>query len=197
MPAISLNTSHFTFRYVCWPVFLLLPFTAPLSRVCYVGSKAALLMEQANSIWSTRRLRTVLKFKSWEVDSGLDALSPRSNFISHTDADLSTRQMFLPRMASKPLFYFSIWVTAAAFARPVMSSLPSEVTSLIPPCALGCFQSFVSSNYDEAACGSLPSLLCLCQTTGSSGFTIGEGATQCLAAEVKRNVCQGDDASRE
>jgi hypothetical protein len=37
----------------------------------------------------------------------------------------------------------------------------------------------------------VPSLECLCQQTGSSGYTIGEGATECIVAENDINNCVG------
>jgi hypothetical protein len=103
---------------------------------------------------------------------------------------MATHQMFNPRMASKPLLYLALWTTAA-------TALSSEITKFIPSCALDCVQSFVSNNYDATGsrCGSSPTLQCLCQNTGKSGFTIGEGGVQCLVAEINRKACQEADAS--
>jgi hypothetical protein len=100
-------------------------------------------------------------------------------------------------MASKPRLFFAIWTVAATYASAATPTLPSEITGLIPSCALDCFQSFVSSNYDTSGCGISPSLSCLCQKTGTSGFTMGEGAVQCLVAEISRASCRGDDTSRK
>ncbi|OIW28929.1 hypothetical protein CONLIGDRAFT_399892 [Coniochaeta ligniaria NRRL 30616] len=105
---------------------------------------------------------------------------------------------YLRIMASKPLLCFAIWTTAAAtYASAATSTLTSEITDFVPSCALDCFQSFVSNNYNAAGCGTSPALACLCQKTGTSGFTIGEGAVQCLVAEINRNSCQGGDASQQ
>jgi hypothetical protein len=100
-------------------------------------------------------------------------------------------------MASKPLLCFAVWTVAVTYGGAAASTLPSEIANLIPSCALDCFESFVSNNYDAAGCGGSLSLSCLCKKTGSSGFTMGEGGVQCLVAEINRQSCQGGDASRE
>ncbi|KAB5577592.1 hypothetical protein GE09DRAFT_1260286 [Coniochaeta sp. 2T2.1] len=100
-------------------------------------------------------------------------------------------------MAHKPLLRFATWTAAVTCAGAATIALPSEITNLVPSCALDCLQSFVSNNYGAAGCGTSPSFPCLCQNTGSSGFTIGEGAVQCLVAEISRKACDGGDASQE
>lgn len=82
--------------------------------------------------------------------------------------------------------------TTAAVAGATIS-LSSEITDFIPACALTCFESFVDDNFDTSVCGSVPSLECLCQQTGSSGYTIGEGATECIVAENDIDKCVGMD----
>jgi len=105
--------------------------------------------------------------------------------------------MFYLRMASKPLLCLAVWTAVATYASAATPNLPSEITGLIPSCAVDCFRSFVSGNYDTSVCGVSPSLSCLCQKTGRSGFTMGEGAVQCLVAEINRGSCRGVDASRK
>jgi hypothetical protein len=106
----------------------------------------------------------------------------------NTWTNLTSPQTYNLRMASRSLRSLALWTSAA-------TALSSDITKFIPTCALDCVQSFISENYAASVCGSSPSLECLCQNTGKSGFTIGEGGVQCLVAEINRNACKGDDAS--
>ncbi|RKU46684.1 hypothetical protein DL546_008608 [Coniochaeta pulveracea] len=110
------------------------------------------------------------------------------HFERNTWTNLTTPQTFNHRMASRSLRSLAVWTSA-------VTALSTEITKFLPTCAVDCVQSFVSENYESSNCGSSPSLECLCQHTGKSGFTIGEGGVQCLIAEINRNACQGDDAS--
>lgn len=135
---------------------------------------------------------TAITVESWETDRDSRLLG----------RDSTSRKLLLThqsplRMAFNPLRRFAIWAATATCAGAASSTLPSEITEFVPSCALDCFQSFVSNNYNASVCGTSPSLPCLCQKTGTSGFTVGEGAVQCLVAEINRNSCQGGDASRE
>ena len=86
---------------------------------------------------------------------------------------------------------------AFKYARASSVTLSNDITSSVPACALQCFESFIDVNYTPGTCGSSPSLQCLCAYNGSQGFTLGEGAVQCLIAEDKQGGCQGDDAGCE
>ena len=173
---------------------LLLLVPRSLSRIWHAIWRLPYSRNVAASAWDHRGFVDRYQTQSWEKTQGStlswpEAVSPPNMLLIP-----STRQMFHLRMASMSLYYLSLWTTAATFATAATSSLPNDATNVIPACALDCFRSFVSNNYD---CGSSPSLPCLCQKTGTSGFTLGEGAAQCLVAETARNSCKGDDASRE
>ncbi|TPX13293.1 uncharacterized protein E0L32_006266 [Thyridium curvatum] len=68
-------------------------------------------------------------------------------------------------------------------------TLSDEFTKFIPPCATDCFQLFLENNFSPDTCGTSPSLQCLCSRTGSSSFTIGEGAVACIAAGKNSGAC--------
>src|SRR4051812_13001208 len=90
-----------------------------------------------------------------------------------------------------------IWPLLFTFAAATFN-LSKEITSFIPSCALSCFQSFLEVNYKISPCGTLnPALQCLCSRTGPSGFTLGEGAAQCVTAEIQAQNCVGKDANSE
>lgn len=74
------------------------------------------------------------------------------------------------------------------------TSLSSQLTKFIPECAQQCFQSFLDSNFSQSACGKSPSLECLCSTTTPGGYTVGEGALECILAEDSAGFCTGHDA---
>lgn len=95
-------------------------------------------------------------------------------------------------MAYKPLLYLILWTTTSTLATAATLNLSSDITSFIPSCALDCFESFVDANFSPDLCGTSPSLQCLCAQDGSQGFTMGEGAVQCIVAENSRGACQGD-----
>jgi hypothetical protein len=93
------------------------------------------------------------------------------------------------------LLLTTVWIIAtshlAAAATPF--NLSSEVTAFIPSCARDCFLSFLSVNYAPITCGTSPGLQCLCAKEGVSGYTIGEGALQCIVAENSIGFCKGYD----
>ncbi|KAH8785113.1 hypothetical protein F5883DRAFT_514788 [Diaporthe sp. PMI_573] len=76
-------------------------------------------------------------------------------------------------------------------------NLGSDITAFIPSCAVSCFESFLEVNFDTDLCGSSPSLQCLCPHTGSTGYTIGEGAVQCIVAENSIRACSGMSAGSD
>lgn len=88
------------------------------------------------------------------------------------------------------IFTFIISVDATNF------SLTNELTNFIPSCAQECFISFLDANFQSSGCSSSPSLDCLCSHNTTTGYTIGEGAVQCILGEASTGLCKGNDASR-
>lgn len=65
-------------------------------------------------------------------------------------------------------------------------------------CARPCFESFIDVNFPGIDCGGADSALeCVCQPTGASGFTVGEGAVQCLLAAASTEICPEEDVDGE
>ncbi|RTE73016.1 hypothetical protein BHE90_012556 [Fusarium euwallaceae] len=75
------------------------------------------------------------------------------------------------------------------------ASLPSEAGRYIPTCAEECFASFLSVNYASTGCDSNLTMNCMCSRIGSTGFTLGEGAMQCISAERSVGYCSESEAS--
>lgn len=73
-------------------------------------------------------------------------------------------------------------------------TLTPEVTNFIPLCAQTCFISFLDSNFNTATCGTTPTLDCLCSHNTTTGYTVGEGAVQCIISEDNIGFCKGNDA---
>jgi hypothetical protein len=71
----------------------------------------------------------------------------------------------------------------------------NDVTAFIPSCAQTCFSSFVQANFPISVCSSTPSLECLCSHNSTSGYTVGEGALQCIISEDNVGFCQGANAT--
>ena len=82
-------------------------------------------------------------------------------------------------------------IAAASF------QLTDEILDFIPECARECFLSFLDVNYEVNPCNNTTSLQCLCANRGASGFTIGEGLAQCIAAERTIEFCSPEEASGE
>ncbi|GAB0133480.1 hypothetical protein EsDP_00001887 [Epichloe bromicola] len=77
-----------------------------------------------------------------------------------------------------------------------VSNLTLELSHFVPACAEDCFTSFLQANYGlERGREKIPSLQELCSTDGETGFTVGEGAVQCIAAEKSIDGCSDTDAS--
>ena len=85
------------------------------------------------------------------------------------------------------IFAFSTF-TSAAF------TLTPDVTKFVPTCAQDCFISFLNANFDNATCGTASTLDCLCSHNTTTGYTVGEGAVQCILSEDNVRFCQGNDA---
>ena len=75
--------------------------------------------------------------------------------------------------------------------------LTDEILQFVPECARECFISFLDVNYEVNPCDNTTSLQCLCANRGASGFTIGEGLSQCIAAEKAIDFCSAEEASGE
>lgn len=71
----------------------------------------------------------------------------------------------------------------------------AELWAVVPPCAQRCLLSFIVANYARSTCGPAPSLQCLCSHVGPSGFTIGEGALECITAEKAIDGCSEEQAN--
>jgi hypothetical protein len=76
-------------------------------------------------------------------------------------------------------------------------TLTSDLTKFVPNCAQACFISFLDSNFDIATCGTAPTLDCLCSHNTTTGYTVGEGAVQCIISEDNIGFCKGNDAQGE
>ncbi|KAG5949132.1 hypothetical protein E4U60_007267 [Claviceps pazoutovae] len=75
------------------------------------------------------------------------------------------------------------------------SNLTLELSAYVPPCAEGCFISFLQASIGLRSGQRIPSLQELCSADGKTGFTVGEGAVQCIAAERSIDGCLEQDAN--
>lgn len=73
--------------------------------------------------------------------------------------------------------------------------LGDDITNLVPSCAQPCLESFIIGNYPTTDCTQNPSLQCLCVEKSNTGYTLGEGALQCIDIEAQRGVCTQADVS--
>ncbi|KAI0885766.1 uncharacterized protein GGS22DRAFT_134273 [Annulohypoxylon maeteangense] len=84
--------------------------------------------------------------------------------------------------------YILVWTTIlVGFTAAV--ELGDDIQNFVPICAQPCLESFIQANFPSSGCASKPTLECLCTAKSSSGYTLGEGALQCISAEVQRGVC--------
>ncbi|KAI2625116.1 hypothetical protein GGR54DRAFT_552751 [Hypoxylon sp. NC1633] len=89
--------------------------------------------------------------------------------------------------------YFLICITIiVGFAAGI--ELGEDIQTFVPSCAQPCLESFIVGNYPLNDCTSSPTLQCLCPMPSNSGYTVGEGALQCISAEQERGVCSEGDA---
>ncbi|KAG0652660.1 hypothetical protein D0Z07_0246 [Hyphodiscus hymeniophilus] len=86
-------------------------------------------------------------------------------------------------------------ITTHAIAANI--SLSAELTNFVPACGQQCFESFLYSNFPTSVCTSTPTLACLCSHNSTSGYTVGEGAVQCIISEDSFGGCHGADAKEE
>ncbi len=139
------------------------------------------------------------------------AVAPRRRVPGHgtvrlTPVDTRPPQMTIAcSMALPRLLGLLLWTVpqlplrlpvVVAAASPLLNP-SSDTIAFIPACARGCFASFLDVNYAASTCGPSPSLACLCGRVGLSGFTLGEGALQCITAETSIGSCRGGDAGGE
>ncbi|KAF4965471.1 hypothetical protein FSARC_6738 [Fusarium sarcochroum] len=97
-------------------------------------------------------------------------------------------------MASRPFSFVPSWLMFYATA-VLATNLSSEFASFIPSCAEECFASFLNVNYSPNSCAGDSQLDCLCSRVGITGFTLGEGAMQCISAELSTGYCSIVEAS--
>jgi hypothetical protein len=90
-------------------------------------------------------------------------------------------------------------LSAATLPAPASALfLAADISRYVPSCARTCVLSFIEVNYDEDTCDTkTPGLDCLCGVRGPSGFTLGEGAVQCIVAERQIGFCSENEAPRE
>lgn len=84
----------------------------------------------------------------------------------------------------------------AAIGKTLPSRLRDDLSAVIPACAETCLLSFVDVNYAklEDDYDADLSLEYVCAYRGRSGYTIGEGALQCLTGEKEIGFCNAVEA---
>ncbi|KAJ9421940.1 hypothetical protein QL093DRAFT_2081858 [Fusarium oxysporum] len=97
-------------------------------------------------------------------------------------------------MASWPFSFVPAWLIFCVTV-VLATNISNEFSSFIPSCAGECFASFLNVNYAQGVCTGKPLLDCLCSRRGASGFTLGEGAMQCISAERSIGYCSIVEAS--
>lgn len=100
-------------------------------------------------------------------------------------------------MARKPPYLGLLFLIICQVVSVSCFQLTDEILSFVPDCAKDCFLSFLDTNYEEDPCHGTTSLQCLCANLGASGFTIGEGLVQCIAAEKAIKFCSAAEANGE
>ncbi|KAG6267131.1 hypothetical protein E4U48_005173 [Claviceps purpurea] len=101
--------------------------------------------------------------------------------------------MYFPR--SLLLLLFITYPAVGAEKSWSKSNLTLELSAYVPPCAEGCFISFLQASIGLRRGQRIPSLQELCSADGKTGFTVGEGAVQCIAAERSIDGCLEQDAN--
>ncbi|KAL9110901.1 MAG: hypothetical protein Q9187_007996 [Circinaria calcarea] len=64
-------------------------------------------------------------------------------------------------------------------------SSSSNLSSFIPSCAQSCLEAFIEHSFPTPVCPNPQDLDCLCTSDSKTGFTLGEGALQCVAASCR------------
>ena len=81
---------------------------------------------------------------------------------------------------------FPLWpllfllLTPSIWAGPPSTDLTPPLQQLIPYCAQTCLEFFIAENFPSSTCGPPQNFDCLCSSDSTSGFTLGEGALECL-----------------
>lgn len=124
-----------------------------------------------------------------------------SNNAQSAVADNTLQMSPSNRIAAMSTRHIWLW-TLAALSSPALVgatafSLSSDITKFIPSCAIGCFESFLDANFAADVCSTSPTLDCLCTHNGATGFTVGEGAVQCIIGEENVGACTGSEVTRE
>ncbi|MCJ1390592.1 hypothetical protein MMC18_003452 [Xylographa bjoerkii] len=60
--------------------------------------------------------------------------------------------------------------------------LSPYLSNVTPTCAQPCLEDFIATSFPTYTCPDQQDLSCLCTSNSASGFTLGEGALQCIAA---------------
>ncbi|KAI0141699.1 hypothetical protein GGR57DRAFT_402176 [Xylariaceae sp. FL1272] len=97
-------------------------------------------------------------------------------------------------MARKPfLIPFLLWASIPTVSSYSSLGLGIDIKTIVPTCAQGCLVSFIEGNFPSTSCDSSYSLSCLCSNNSTSGYTVGEGALQCLLGEFSVGQCRNSD----
>ncbi|KAI1805127.1 hypothetical protein F4811DRAFT_233228 [Daldinia bambusicola] len=96
--------------------------------------------------------------------------------------------MAFESLARRLLIWIALSTSVAAGAE-----LGNDILGLVPTCAQPCLESFVVANYPSTDCTQNPTLQCMCSEQSLSGYTIGEGALQCISTEAQRGICGKND----
>lgn len=65
---------------------------------------------------------------------------------------------------------------------PIVLTVPTSLNDAIPACSRPCVDEFIKNNYPPVVCSDPTDLECLCRKNSTSGLTLGEGATGCVAS---------------
>ena len=77
---------------------------------------------------------------------------------------------------------FEIQLYVLAGPSPSTIPLPPFLSNIIPTCAQDCLTNFITASFPTSICPSQQDRSCLCTRNSRSGFTLGEGALQCVAS---------------
>ncbi|KAL8765485.1 MAG: hypothetical protein Q9209_007456 [Squamulea sp. 1 TL-2023] len=66
-------------------------------------------------------------------------------------------------------------------------SLSPYLSTVVPACAHACLRSFLADSFPSSTCKSQSDIRCLCTQDSKTGFTLGEGALRCLAAQCGKD----------
>lgn len=110
--------------------------------------------------------------------------------VSLVLTDLWMSQFRVAFRALLRLLLWSIALTSITSAQNVFEFSP-ELGRFLPECASNCFVSFLNSHFSQISCDE-STLECLCTRRGAGGFTIGEGAVQCIEAEQQIGLCRSE-----